>query len=161
MRTGFLLLSILVIGWRTVVAQTQANCPWLATGSAVTALGGDVTVSAHSENNWEGECHFERSTSAGRRAIDIRVSKANFHPCPDGSAKLKALGNEAAQCRRGTADAGHADTIAGRVRDAWFEVAILGVRAADREPPKEEAPHDVYGASLLEQLAEQVAGNLF
>ena len=157
MKMRLILLLILSVVVQVTRAQTAANCPWLAPGSAAIALGGDVTVTALSENNWQGACHFERQTTGVRRTIDIRVSDANSHSCPTGSTELPALGNEAVQCSRAE-NGEHVDTIAGRVRNAWFEVSITGVPYAARVLPSGGEPNR---ASLLERLAEQVAGNLF
>lgn len=150
-------LFLIIFNCAYAIAQAPVVCPWLSTGSAETALGGSVTVTAQSENNWHGECHFARQTAGSSQAIDVRVSKVEFHPCPDGSTRLTALGNEAWQCPSGD----HADTIAGRVRDAWFMVTMTGVPEAAREPQSKALPADSYGASMLERLAEQVAGNLY
>ena len=152
-------LLLIVMAAPAATAQTQAVCPSLSTGSAVTAFGGDPTVTAHSENNWQGECHFTRQAARTTQAIDIRVSKVDLHPCPQGSTRLKALGNEAVQCPHSTLRDVH--TIAGRVRDAWFQVTITNVPEATDEPPGITHPADQYGASLLERLAEQVVGNLY
>jgi hypothetical protein len=154
------LLSIMAFG-SVAMAQQPALCPWLSTGSAATALGGDVVVTAHSENNWQGSCRFTRQTSGSTQAIDIQVSKENSHPCPGGSTRLKALGNEAVECLRLTSAGEHADTLAGRVRDAWFEVTMTGVTEATREPPVNAHPADPYSATMLERIAEQVVGNLY
>jgi hypothetical protein len=138
----FALLSIMTIG-PVAMAQTPALCPWLTT-----ALGGDVAVTAHSENNWQGSCHFTRQTSGSTQAIDIQVSKVNSHPCPGGNTKLKAMGNEAVECLRSTSAGEHADTIAGRVRDAWFEVTMTGVTETTREPPANTRPRGEMGNSM-------------
>jgi hypothetical protein len=166
MRVLFLLASFAVLQATEIPASAQSStptqslptCPWLATGSAATVLGGDVTLTAHAENNWQGACRFERQGAGGKRSIDIRVSKVNAHPCPADSAKIPALGNEAAQCRRVMEDGDHAATIAGRVRDAFFEVNISGVPDATRQLPASADPNR---SSLLERVAEQVAGSLF
>ena len=150
-------LFLIVSSCLPAMAQAPVVCPWLSTGSAEVALGGDVTVTAHSEDNWHGECHFTRQTGGPAQTLDIRVSKVKSHPCPDGSAKLTALGNEAVQC----SPSERTDTIAGRVRDAWFDVTITGVPGATRETPSNTRRSDPYGATMLERLAEQVAGNLY
>lgn len=154
-------LLLIIIGSPAAMAQTPTRCPWLSTGSAATVLGGDVAVTAHSENNWEGACRFTRLTGDAAQAIDIRVSKVNSRPCPDGSSKLKALGNEAVECTHLPVHGVPSDTIAGRVRDAWFEVTVTGIPGAAREAPSNTRSSDAFGASILEQLAEQVAGNLY
>jgi hypothetical protein len=158
MHARFARLLMLVV-CPVAAAQTPTVCPWLSAGSAATALGTDVTVTAHSENNWQGECHFKPQAAGATQAIDIHVSKVNSNPCPEGSTRLKALGNEAVQCSRSTLHDAHADTIAGRVRDAWFEVTVTGVPEVAQAAPKRSA--DPYGGSMLERLAEQVAGNLY
>lgn len=152
-------LVLIVAGCPAAMAQIPILCPWLSTGSAAAALGGDVRVTAHSENNWQGSCRFTRQTSGSTPAIDIQVSKENSHPCPGGSAKLRALGNEAVECSSSHGE--HAYTIAGRVRDAWFEVTMTGVPEATREPAANARPADPYGATALERIAEQVVGNLY
>jgi hypothetical protein len=154
-------LVLIVAGCPAAMAQIPVLCPWLSTGSAATALGGDVRVTAHSENNWQGSCHFTRQTSGSTQAIDIQVTKENSHPCPGGSAKLRALGNEAVECFRSSSHGEPADTIAGRVRDAWFEVTMTGVPEATREPAAKARPADPYSATALERIAEQVVGNLY
>lgn len=153
-------LLLITAGSLPLVAQSHARCPWLATGSAVTALGGDVTVTANSENNWQGSCHFTRQVSSPARAIDIWVSKVDRHPCPSGSAKIKALGNEAVQCQLSISGQA-AETIAGRVRETWFEVTMIGGAEPASKPSDARHPDDRYGATMLEQIAEQVAGNLY
>jgi hypothetical protein len=140
--------------------QEQSLCPWLSAGSAKAALGGEVTVTAHSENNWEGTCRFTRQTAGVSQEIDIQVSRTTSNPCPGGSTKLKALGNEAVQCQRSMSSGEYADIIAGRVRDAYFVITASGLPQAENAPTVEH-PADRYGASLLERLAEQVAGTLY
>jgi hypothetical protein len=159
--TARFFLLLITVCCPAAFAQALVTCPWLSTGTAATALGGDVTVTAHSENNWQGECHFKPQAAGAMQEIDIHVSKVESHPCPEGSARVKALGNEAVQCSRSTLHDAHADTIAGRVRDAWFEITMTNIPAATSEPSGITHPADPYGASLLLRLAEQVAGNLY
>jgi hypothetical protein len=158
---AYLVLFLVIVGCSVATAQTPAVCPWLATGSAETALGGSVTVVAQSESNWQGSCHFARETAGSKQTIDIQITKVKIRPCPDGSAKLKALGNEAVQCARPGLSGGQAETVAGRVRDAYFEITMTGVADATRQQPPTAHPVDPYGATLLEQVAEQVVGNLY
>jgi hypothetical protein len=143
------------------VAQAPMVCPWLATGSATTVLGGEVTVTAHSENNWDGACRFSRQIEGKTRAIEVQVSKANSRPCPEGSQKINALGNEAVQCRRVAAKSEETDIIAGRVRDVFFAVSAINMPEVARKTENPQSPSDPFGGSLLEKIAEQVAGNLF
>lgn len=140
-----------------IMAQSPANCLWFTTGSAAKILGADVTVTAQSDGNWEGSCRFVRQSGTTTQAIEIMVSKTNPHACPEGGAKLKALGNEAMQCRQ-TMPGEVEDMIAGRMRDAYFTVTIINVPAAARPPAR---PEDHDDSSALERIAEQVVGNLY
>lgn len=153
-------LLVIIAGCLPLMAQTQARCPWLSTGSAATALGGDVTVTASFENNWQGSCHFALALPGSTQAIDIQVSKVNADPCADRSVRIRALGNEAVQCRRSISGE-PADTIAGRVRDTWFEVTMIGALETASRPSDATPSKDPSGATMLEQIAEQVAGNLY
>jgi hypothetical protein len=139
--------------------QAQSVCPWFTLGSAAWFLGGDVTVTARSGGNWEGSCRFVRTTRAMSATIEILIGKVNTHTCPEASTKVPALGNEAVQCRRAN---DHADIIAGRARDAYFVVSLTNVpAAADSEKAPNAHPGDRFNASLVEQVAEQVVGNLY
>lgn len=142
-------------------AQTAPSCPWLTIGSAAKILGGDVTMTVRASGNWEGSCRFTRQTGEAMGALEILVGKADTHSCPEGSPKLKAIGNEAVQCRRSIAPGQETDTIAGRVRNVYFVVALTNVAGAILDQSGEARPADPYGASPLERLAEQVSGNLY
>ena len=156
-----MVFPLIIVSFAAQSAQAQTQlCPWLSTGSARTALGGDVTVTAHSQSNWEGSCRFARQAAGVTQAIDIQVSKVNSHPCPDGGMKLKALGNEAVRCLGSTSSGQRAEIIAGRVRDAYFVITATGLSQSEYAPPMEHSA-DTYGASLIERLAEQVVGNLY
>jgi hypothetical protein len=158
---GRLVLFSMIAVAHATMAETPAVCPWLAAGTAARVLGEPIVISAHSESNWEGGCSFVRQSSGKMRAIEIQVSKANPHACPDNSTKLNALGNDAVQCRRSTKKDEVSDLITGRVRDAYFVVTMTNLPEAVREPGGSTHPADLYGASGLEQIAEQVAGSLF
>jgi hypothetical protein len=142
-------------------AQSTVACPWLTSGSAAKALGGDVTMTAHASENGEGSCEFVRQVGPVMEKIDIEVGKSDTHPCPDGSTALSALGNQAVQCRRNPSPGQRADIIAGRVRDVYFVVTMVNVPGAAEEASADARPVDSYGASLLERIAEQVVGNLY
>jgi hypothetical protein len=145
----------------TAFSQAPAVCPWFTTGSAAMALGGDVTTVAHASGNWNGSCKFEHRSEKVTQTIEILVSKTDSHLCPTVSTSLRALGNEAVQCSRTNAQGYQSETIAGRVRDAYFVVTMTNVPGAIREPSKQTRPSDPFEASLLERVAEQVVGNLF
>lgn len=158
MRFG-LLLSVLSTA--VCAAQTPVVCPWLATGSASSVLGGPVELSAHIESNFQGTCRFVRASTGEQQSLEIVVGKADTHACPQGSAKLIALGNEAVQCRSTNAQGQPLDRIAGRLRDVYFVVSIGNVSDAATIPSEPKHLPDPYRASLLERLAEQVIGNLY
>jgi hypothetical protein len=142
-------------------AQTALPCPWLTTGSAAKILGGDVTMLVRASGNFEGSCRFTRQTGEAMEALEILVGKADTHSCPEGSPKLKAIGNEAVQCKRSIATGQEIYTIAGRVRNVYFAVTLTNVAGAILDRSAEVRPADPYSASPLERLAEQVSGNLY
>ncbi len=91
--------------------------------------------------------------------LRILVGKVDRHVCSQGSTQLKALGNEAVQCRRPDAQGHPWDVIAGRMRDVFF-VVTSNVPDAAETPRADGPPTDPYSASILERVAEQVVGNL-
>jgi hypothetical protein len=111
--------------------------------------------------NWEGSCRFTRRAREAMESLEISVGSADAHPCPEASRKLKAIGNEATECRRLIAPGQETDMIAGRVRKVYFIVSLTNVADAILDQSDEVRPADPYGASPLERLAEQVAGNLY
>jgi len=159
-RTATALFIPLLLAFTTASrAQSTPACPWFTSGTAAKFLGGEVTAAVHAENNFEGSCTFIRQP--GSQTIEVLVSKTNSDPCPKSSPIVKALGNEAVQCRRTNPQNQIMNTIAGRVRDVYFVVTMINVPDATREPSPDTRPADPYSASLLERAAEQVAGNLF
>ena len=91
--------------------------------------------------------------------LRILVGKVDKHVCPPESTQLKALGNEAVQCRRPDAQGHPWDVIAGRMRDVFF-VVTSNIPDAAVMPKADSPPTDPYSASVLERVAEQVVGNL-
>jgi hypothetical protein len=157
MRTRLLLLLLLSCS-AAAGAQSDNACPWLTAGTAARVLGGEVSLIAHASGNWDGACVFTRKTSPTAQFIEILVGKTNTHACPESSRQLRALGNEALQCHRIGAHGQFVDTIAGRVRTAFFVVSITaavsqGPPAADRALPDSTSP--------LERIAEQVSAALY
>ena len=111
------------------------------------------------EEGGKGVCEYSSQSSANSKLLRIVVDKADKHVCPQGSLQLKALGNEAVQCRR-MDEQGHLwDVIAGRMRDVFF-VVTSNVPDLTAMPKADGPPNDPYSASILEQVAEQVVGNL-
>jgi hypothetical protein len=159
MISRILLISFLLAALATARAQTV--CPWFTAGSAESVLGGEVRVTANSEGNWQGSCRFTRQAQSALQSIEIEIGKANPHACPEGSTKIKALGNESVQCRRASSHGDASYVVTGRVRDAYFVVTMTGVPDANEDPAADPRISDAYGASKIERVAEQVAGNLF
>jgi hypothetical protein len=132
-------------------APLQTTCPWLTQGSASSLLGGDVSIKVHLSDTGAGSCRFLRPHDS----LEILVSKAALTSCPTGSIALKGIGNQAARCEAPGSHSGGVDMISGRVRDLHFTVTRTahGQKRPVRLPDAQQDP--------LEQIAEQIAGNLF
>jgi hypothetical protein len=161
MRLAFCSAAYLLIVPATIsTAQQPATCPWFSSGSAQAVLGGPVSLHFQAEENGQGLCEFTVQSGERTKMLRIVVGKIDRHPCPPESRQLKALGNEAIQCRR-TDEQGHPwDVIAGRMRDVFFVVTTSNVPDAVATPKGDGPPTDPYSASILERVAEQVVGNL-
>jgi hypothetical protein len=136
-----------------VKTRAQNACPWLTQGSAAKALGGDVSVTVNVSEAGEGSCKFSRQQGLPD-SLQILVSKAVLPACPAENTKLAGIGNEAESCRPSSERGEAIEMVSSRVRDLHFIVTLTsreqkGVKSQD---PKEDA---------LEQIAEQVAGNLY
>jgi hypothetical protein len=143
-----------------LAAQEPAACPWFSLGSAETALGAPVSIKIHVDSASQGTCEFT-AQSDNTKSLRIVIGKVDAHDCPQDAMKLKALGNEAVQCRRTGEHNESIEVIAGRVRDVFFAVSIRGLIDAAATPGTPAHPIDPFDAPLLERVAEQVAGNLF
>jgi hypothetical protein len=157
---------LLALFWMTALplaakGQATASCPWLSKGTAATLLGSDVTVTAHVEGTFAGTCRFVTQSADPIPSIQILVGATDGHPCPQSSTKLKALGNEAVQCRRADSPMQSSDVVAGRIRNVYFVVTMTNVPNATTPEPTDPRLADAYGASPLERVAEQVVGNLY
>ena len=134
-------------------ARSQNSCPWLTQGSASTALGGEVSMKVSVSDTGKSSCIFLRQGS--RDSLEILVSKGPVSSCPAGSTELKGIGNQAARCRARGSHGGRVDMVSGRGRDLHFAVTRSS-RGQKRAPKSPDVQEDA-----LEQIAEQVAGNLF
>jgi len=135
-------------------STATANCPWLTKGSAETALGGTVTATAQVSESGQGFCTFSREDNP-KDTLKIIVQKTALPECPAGSLKLKGIGNEAVMCTVQRSPQESVDMIVSRVRDLHFTVTMTAHKkpANGREVSSADSP--------IEQIAEQVAGNLF
>jgi hypothetical protein len=157
-------LSVMILLLACCIAgqgQDPATCPWLSTGTAAKLLGGDVSVSAHVEDAFAGSCRFTRQSGDSSASIEVLIGPKDTQACPSGSTRLKALGNEAVQCRRAAGTAQGTDVIAGRIRNVYFVVTMTNIAGALTSEPDDPLLADAYGASPLERAAEQVVGNLY
>jgi hypothetical protein len=151
---------LLIVFATIAAAQQPATCPWFSSGSAQTVLGGSVTLHLHMEESGQGLCEFASQSGDNSKMLRILVGKIDKHVCPPESMQLKALGNEAVQCRRADQQGHPWDVIAGRMRDVFFVVTTSNVPDAVATPKTDGPPTDLYSASILERVAEQVVGNL-
>jgi hypothetical protein len=158
----FALALIVFVGAGTALGHAAPMCPWLTSGTAERFLGGEVSVAANVDSSGAGgSCSFTRPGGDRAPSIEILVGPIDTHACPQDSIKLKALGNEAVQCRLSASPSKQSDQIAGRIRKTFFVVTITNVPGATRKEPEDPRIKDAYGASPIERLTELVVGNLY
>jgi hypothetical protein len=133
---------------------SQPTCPWLTAGSAARALGGDVSVSISTTNNNDGSCKFLKLQDS-RDSLQIQVGKGSLTGCPGEHTNLVGIGNEAAECRLPGSHGETVEMVNSRVRDVHFNVilTIFKQETLPKSPNEREVP--------VEQIAEQIAGNLY
>jgi hypothetical protein len=158
-----LALALFVFGGLgSALGHASTTCPWLTTGTAERFLGGEVLVATNVDGSAGGSCSFTRHGDTGNATfIEILAGAIDTHPCPQESVKVKALGNEAVQCRHSLSASSQSDQIAGRIRKTFFVVTIANVPGATKKEPSDPRLNDAYGVSVVERLAELVVGNLY
>ena len=129
-------------------SNSETACPWLTEGSAANALGGKVRVILSIASFTQGTCTFVK-TEDPQDQLKIFVGAANVPSCPAGSAHVIGVGVQASRCRLPLASEGLTEMISSRVREINLAVTVSTNKPED---PTEAA---------IEQIAEQVAGNLF
>jgi hypothetical protein len=134
--------------------SSKTICPWLTRDSAASGLGGEVSVTVNVTEGGEGSCRFSRPSGVPG-VLEILVSKTALPECPPGSAELKGIGNQAERCNRPGSHGESVEMIGSRVRDLHFTVTL-----ASRKQKGAAKSSDVQD-DALEQIAEQVAGNLY
>jgi hypothetical protein len=136
-------------------APVRTTCPWLTPGTVANFLNGDVSVTVKMPNPGEGSCAFTRQQGSAAYTLEVLVQKAALPACPPGSDKLIAIGNEAARCRTQPSPTESVEMVSFRVRDLYSTISltIRGTRTPDIPPDKQR--------DALEQITEQVAGNLY
>lgn len=133
---------------------SQTICPWLTQGSAVRALGGDVSITVSVSSTGEGSCEFKVQHET-LNSLEIIVSKAKLPTCPAESAKLIGVGNEAVRCRLLGSNGKTTEMVSSRVRDVHMTVTLT---TYGEKIPAETSDRQ---RDILEQIAEQVAGSLY
>ncbi len=131
----------------------QVACPWLTQGTAAAALGGNVSVTASVSESGEGVCKFIRQQGPAN-LLEIEVRKAVLASCPPGSLQLKGIGNQAELCKRPGSSGVNVEMLSSRVRDQYFILTLTS-----HLTPKEKTAE--LPEQPLENVAEQVAGNLY
>jgi hypothetical protein len=129
-------------------SNAEPACPWLTEGSAANALGGKVRVILSLASSTQGTCTFVK-TEDPQDQLKVFVGAGNVPSCPAGSAHVAGIGVQASRCRRPLANEGLTQMISSRVREINLAVTVSTSKSGN---PAEGA---------IEQIAEQVAGNLF
>ena len=134
--------------------RSQTSCPWLTEGSAAKALGGNVSATVAMTNVDDGSCKFVRQQDS-TAFLEILVSKAALITCPAENIRLQGIGNKAARCKLPGSHKEVVEMVSGQVRDVYFTMTLTYRRHENLT--KSAGPQD----DMLEQIAEQVAGNLY
>jgi hypothetical protein len=139
-------------------ARAQQACPWLTQGTAGALLGEEVRVTVHGSAD-EGDCEFVPSADGDHsdtalnngKLMKIVVGHQLPKECAAGE-RLTGIGQDSTLC---LSDAGgvHREIIRGRVRNRYFLITVSARKAS--------ASDEASSRHALEQLAEEVAGNLF
>jgi hypothetical protein len=116
------------------------TCPWLTEGSAAKVLGGPVHAILNVASPTQGTCTFAK-TARPQDQLKVLVGAGNVPSCPAGSAKVIGVGDQASRCHLPHS----AQMISGNVRAVDMAITLSGNQTDD----------------ALQQIAEQVAGNLF
>jgi hypothetical protein len=116
------------------------TCPWVTEGSAAKVLGGPVNAILNVASPTQGTCTFVK-TAHRQEQLKILVGAGNIPACPAGSAKVIGVGDQASRCHLPHS----AQMISGNVRAVDMAITLSGNQTED----------------AIQQIAEQVAGNLF
>jgi hypothetical protein len=124
-------------------SSTSPTCPWLTEGSAAKVLGGPVHVILKVASPTQGTCSFVK-TARPQEQVKVLVGAGNIPSCPAGSAKVIGVGDQASRCHLPHST----QMISGNVRTVDMAITLSGGSGNQTE-------------DAIEQIAEQVAGNLF
>jgi hypothetical protein len=121
-------------------SSTAPTCPWLTEGSVAKVLGGPVHAILNIVSASQGTCIFVK-TARPQEQLKVVVGAGNVPSCPAGSAKVVGVGDQASRCHLPHS----AQMISANVRSVNMAITLSG-------SPTDDA---------TQQIAEQVAGNLF
>jgi len=124
-------------------SSTGPACPWLTEGSAAKVLGGPVHAILNVASASQGTCTFVK-TARPQEQLKVLVGAGNVPSCPAGSAKVIGVGDQASRCHLPHS----AQMISGNVRAVDMAITLSGGFGNQSE-------------DAIQQIAEQVAGNLF
>jgi hypothetical protein len=124
-------------------SSTGATCPWVTEGSAAKVLGGEVHAILNVASPTQGTCTFV-NTARPQEQLKVLVGAANVPACPAGSAKVIGVGDQASRCHLPHS----AQMISGNVRTVDMAITLSGSSGNQSD-------------DAIQQIAEQVAGNLF
>lgn len=156
MMTTLRLLCILATLSLCYVARAQTvPCPWLTEGTASALLNGPVAVTTSILPAGDSTCTFTLQQGAATPVLEISIAATDQSICPPNSMKLSGVGNEAVSCSQNHPPNGTTDIVSGRARDLYFAVrlTVSGKPSATLSPALRQ--------SVLERVAEEVAGNLY
>lgn len=143
----FILLSLCGGG------RAQQPCPWLTVGTAEALLGETATVSVHGSSH-QGDCEFHLGRADSHNSegmLKILVGAQPFKECAAGD-HLTGIGQDSMHCEMKDS-AEHVEAVRGRVRSSYFLITLRRKITSQRT--------EVAFRQSLEQIAEEVAGNLF
>jgi hypothetical protein len=121
-------------------SSAAPTCPWVTEGSAAKVLGGPVHAILNVASPTQGTCTFAK-TARPQDQLKVLVGAGNIPSCPAGSAKVIGVGDQASRCHLPHS----AQMISGNVRAVDMAITLSGNQTED----------------AIQQIAEQVAGNLF
>jgi hypothetical protein len=121
-------------------SSATPTCPWVTEGSAAKVLGGEVHLILNIASPNQGTCTFVKAAHP-QEQLKVLVGAGNIPSCPAGSAKVVGVGDQATLCHLPHS----AQMISGNVRAVDMAITLSGNQPED----------------AIQQIAEQVAGNLF
>jgi hypothetical protein len=121
-------------------SNASPACPWLTEGSAAKVLGGPVHVILNLASANQGTCTFVKTTRP-QEQLKVLIGAGNIASCPAGSARVVGVGDQASRCHLPHST----QMISGIVRANDMAITLSGNQPED----------------AIQQIAEQVAGNLF